>query len=364
MLYAVILAGGSGKRLWPMSTQDLPKQLLPLVNGKSLLEIAFQRLDGLVEKGNRFICAGEAQRNIILKRLSGFKAEQFLGEPEGRDTLAALAYSSAVIRKKEPEAVIAVFTSDHIIEPVDEFLSIVRNGYEIVEKEPDTLVTFGIKADYPATGFGYLELGNDFLLGSKVVKRFKEKPDAETATRYLKAGSGRYLWNSGMFIWKAGTFLDCVKKYEPGVYEGIMKISDSWGAEDQANVLTALYPGLKKISVDFAVMEPASKDPGVKIVALPMFLNWLDIGSWPAYAEICKPDENGNTWQGGKCLLLDSRNTLVVSDNPNYLIAGIGCDDLIIVHTGQATLVCKKDRAEDIKKLHDLVGEQFGEDYV
>ena len=162
MRYALIMAGGSGTRLWPMSRKKLPKQLIPFVDGKSLIEIAYTRLDGLIEPEKRYICAGYDHRDLTLAGIQGFSESRFLGEPVGRDTLNALAYSSAVMRNKDPEAVITVFTADHIITPEDEFRHIIENGCSIIEENPKFLLTFGITPDMPATGYGYLQLGADF----------------------------------------------------------------------------------------------------------------------------------------------------------------------------------------------------------
>jgi mannose-1-phosphate guanylyltransferase len=364
MRYALIMAGGSGTRLWPMSTRNQPKQLIPFLNGRSLLEEAFYRLNGLIDADKRCICAGETHRELIRSRISDMQEENYIGEPVGRDTLNALALSSAVIKKRDPEAVIGVFTADHIIEPVPDFIKIVENGFSIVESNPDTLLTFGITPDTPATGFGYLELGSPISGNARRVSRFKEKPDQATARQYTEAGPEAYLWNSGMFIWRADTFLDCVSRFEPEIFREIEKLADSWGTPDFQEMIGAVYPCLKKISVDFAIMEPASLDDQVQVAALPMPLRWIDIGSWTAYFDLYKDGAEGNTVASGDAELADSRNCFVSSSEDGHVIAGLGCEDLIIVHTPKATLVCRKDRAQDIKDLHTRIRETYGDEYV
>ncbi|MBI9101761.1 MAG: hypothetical protein JEY99_05060 [Spirochaetales bacterium] len=363
MRYALIMAGGSGTRLWPMSNKKQPKQLIPFIEGKSLLSVAHDRLEGLIPVDNRYICAGESHKGLIQASLN-LPEERFLGEPIGRDTLNALGYSAAILYKEDPEAVMAVFTSDHLIEPVDSFLSIVEKGFITAEENPDTLVTFGIKPTEPATGFGYLELGASLSDEARIVSRFREKPDLATATDFLKKGPSAYLWNSGMFVWRADTFLKCLEKFEPESYKSLMEIAGSWKTPAFEETRNRIFPELKKISVDFAVMEPASSDPDFKVASVPMPLTWLDIGSWPAYAETCPADGSGNRQGGGKAVMLDSRNNLTASSDNDHLITAIGCDDLIIIHTPKATLVCPKDKAQEIKKLHGLVGESYGDEYL
>jgi mannose-1-phosphate guanylyltransferase len=364
MRYAMIMAGGSGTRLWPMSRGKVPKQLIPFIGGKSLLEIAYERLDGLVVPGRRYICAGQQHADVILGAISGLSPRQFLGEPTGRDTVNAVGFAAAVIAKEDPEGVIAVFTADHLIEPVDRFQAIIAEGFELAERSPNALVTFGISPTQPATSYGYLELGRALEGSARVVERFKEKPDEPTARAYFEAGPERYLWNSGMFVWRAQTLLECIRRYEPANHAGLARVAEAWGGAEQGAVLAEVYPTLKKISVDFAVMEPASRDPAFQVAAIPMPLEWLDIGSWPMFAQTCPHDDQGNALGAERHLLLNSRGTLIASGDPGHVIAAVGCENLLIVHTPDATLVCRADCAEDIKKVHALVGERFGAEYL
>jgi mannose-1-phosphate guanylyltransferase len=364
MRYAVIIAGGSGTRLWPMSRAATPKQLIPLIGGRSLLEIAVGRLEGLLPPERCFVCAGQAHGEAIARALPRLGPEQFLGEPCGRDTLNAVGFSAAVLGRRDPEAVIGVFTADHVIEPVDRFRAVVDAGYAVIERHPETLLTFGIAPTGPATGYGYLELGEAFDGSARRLRQFREKPEIETARQYVAAGPERFLWNSGMFVWRADTLLDCIRRCSPENYAGLMRIADAWDGSRRQAVLDEVYPTLKKISVDYAVMEPASRDAAVVVAAVPMPLRWLDVGSWPSFAETCRRDEQGNALAAERALLLNTRGTLAVSSDPNHLIATIGCEDLLIIHTPDATLICCADCADAIKEMYRQVAERYGPDAV
>ncbi len=366
MKYALILAGGSGTRLWPLSRDSRPKQLVPVLEGRSLLEEAWLRLDGLIPEERRLVCGAERHRATTLALLPALaesrkagELDRYIGEPEGRDTLAALALSSALIAREDPEAIVAVFTSDHVIRPREDFRSMVDRAYGLVEADPGVLVTFGVEPDYPATGFGYLELGEG-LAGDRSVHparrvlRFREKPDVATATSFLAAGASRYLWNSGMFVWKATRFLELAGRYESNLMADIDLIAAESGKAVFASRMAEVYPRIKKISVDFGVMEPASADPEARIAAVPLTMEWKDIGSWPAFGELHAKDGAGNA-SAGRAVFVEGRGNLAVSMVEDHLIACLGCEDLVIVHTADATLVCPRSRADELKKLYGLV---------
>lgn len=363
MRYALIIAGGSGTRLWPMSTRNCPKQLIPFIEGKSLLQLAMERLSGLIPDDRICVCAGSTMRSAVLENLPQLSEHRFIAEPVARDTLNAVTLGTSILGRDDPDAVVAVFTADHIIEPVADFQRIVERGYKLAEQSTQILVTFGITPTDPATGYGYLQLGDPVSDYAYLVDRFREKPSAKTANEYFRAGSSRYLWNSGMFVWRAATLMNCVARYAPANYQAISKVVAEWDGPGQNQILERLYPTLDKISVDYAVMEPASEDPNIQVVAVPMPLRWLDVGSWPSFAQTHDRDEEGNVACDVQSVMLETSNTLVVSDDPEHLVATIGCDDLIIVHTGRATLVCKANRAEQIKQLHEQLVERFGSSY-
>ena len=359
MRYAVIMAGGAGTRLWPMSRTGRPKQLLHFINGHSLLSLAAARMQGLLDPAALYVCTGAAYRDDVLAELPTLPATQLLGEPMGRDTANAVGFSAAILAKRDPDASFAVLTADHIIEPVTVFQDALRRAFDAVDKHPEYLVTFGITPSYPATGFGYVQRGAEIagLPGVHRVEAFREKPTEELAKRYIAERT--YAWNSGMFVWKARTILEQIQKHLPVSHALLMKIADAWDTPQQDRVLNAVYPELTKISIDFAVMEKA---PHVATVAMPV--QWLDVGSWPAYGQTLKPDAAGNRAGAVKAIHLGSRNVLAVSEDPAHLIATIDCADLIIVHTAKATLVCPAKDAEKIKALVAEVEKQTGKDYV
>jgi mannose-1-phosphate guanylyltransferase len=362
--HAVVLAGGSGTRLWPLSRGDEPKQLVPIQDGRSLLELALERLDGVVGTRARYVCAGERHRTAVARLLPGLEARRYLGEPEARDTLAAVTLSAAVIAAEDPEAVVGIFTADHVIRPVEGFRRIVAAGFDLVAANPRTVLTFGISPTHPATGYGYLELAEDMGECARRVSFFREKPDPATAMAFVAAGAERYLWNSGMFVFSAATLLERIRQYAPPLAAAMSEVAAKWDTPRRGEVLAAAYAGLPRVSFDYGFMERAAADPALQVAALPMPLEWVDVGSWPSLASLYTADAAGNAAPGVLAVLEGCTGTLLVSTDPAHLVAALGCDDLVIVHTDRATLVCRKDRAEDVKKLQALVAERFGPGFV
>ena len=339
-----------------MSRRGRPKQLLPLVQRHSLLELAVERLDGVVPAAQRYICTSESHRSAIREQLPALSDDQILGEPEPRDTVNAIGFTAAVLHKLDPDAVFAVLTADHIIEPQDEFRRKIALGFDLVEQDPSRFVTFSIMPTHPSTAYGYVERGEEIsgFQAAYVAKRFVEKPDPKTAQDYIDAGT--FGWNSGMFVFSARQLLEALEWFKPASHQGVMKIAEAWGAPNQISVLEEVYPRLPKISVDYAVMERAAQDERLNVCTVAMGVWWMDVGSWPSYGETLTEDAQGNR-TNAKTAHLDSRHILAVSDDPTHTIATIGCSDLIVVRTADATLVCPHDCAERVKELAGLMDE-------
>lgn len=380
MRYAMIMAGGAGTRLWPLSRRGTPKQFLPLIAGedggeggrgapRSLLQVAAARLEGLIAPEQRYICSGEAFRGEVLGALPWLTGDRYLGEPEGRDSVNAVGFAAAVLEKLDPEAIFCTLTADHIIEPVDEFQRRIDAGFRLVEQDASRLVTFSIKPTFPATGYGYVQRGSPIagVDGAFQVQRFVEKPDEATARQYL--ASGDFGWNSGMFVWSAATFMRCLETFMPENFAGLKEIQAAWGGgtAKQAETIARIYPGLKKTSVDYGVMEPATGSraaaAGVQVATVTMDLRWLDVGAWPSYGETLKADAGGNRVSrlapGATAHMTDCTGNLVVSSDPGHAVALVGCEGLVVVHTPEATLVMPAAKAEALKKLHGELPESL-----
>ena len=354
----MVMAGGSGTRLWPLSRRDRPKQLVPMPGGRTLLAIAMERLGTLVEPSNRLVCTGESFRGAIHAVLPALDDAQILGEPEPRDTLNAIGLTAAVVATLDPEAVLAVLTADHLIEPEDAFRAALRRGFEVVESNPSRLVTFGIEPTHPATGYGYVERGAplDDHDGAWTARRFVEKPDLDTAKEFLEAGT--FSWNSGMFVYAAAPLLAALERFQPAAHEGLTRIAGAWDTPDRDAVLSEVYPDLPRISVDYGLMEPASTCDETPVCIVPMAVTWRDVGTWSSLGETLAPDDAGCR-ASGLSAHLDSRGVLTISDDPDHLVATVGCEDLVVVHTADVTLVCPAAEAQRVKALAESVDDRF-----
>lgn len=359
MRFAVIMAGGSGTRLWPLSRKGTPKQLLRLIEGRSLLRIAYERLGGLVPPERVLVCTGAAYADQVRAELPELPEANILGEPEGRDSLNAVAWPAAVIAARDPDAVIAQVTADQLIEPVAVFTDALAQAFEVAEGDAQALVTLGVVPTSPHTGYGYLHRGAAVPGRPDVheVLEFREKPDRATAREYLH--SGAYWWNAGMFVWRAATFLEQLEALHPATHNAVLELAA------HPDRLEAIFPSLHKTSVDYAIMEPVSAGAGtahVLAVALPV--RWHDVGGYASLAEVLSHDAAGNALIGPSVHLDAERNVIINTAGDDHVISLLGCSDLVVVTTPTVTMVAPVDEAERVRELVALVRAEAGESYV
>ena len=357
MRYGVILAGGSGKRVWPLSRKARPKQILPLIDGKSLLALAVERLGSVFGRENIWIITNAEYADQIAAALPEVPADNIIGEPEGRDTANAIALGAGILAGRDEDATMAVFTADHVIRPMEQFAACVDAACEAAERNPDALLTFGIRPTWPHTGLGYIHCGRAAGEGLYHVSGFNEKPDHQTARRYVE--SGQYFWNSGMFVWKVGAIRSALAEFLPDSMDKLSPVHAAARASKPfAELLAEVYPTLEKISIDFAVMERARK-----VMMVELTCEWLDVGSWPALEDVADTDDGDNVIVAPNALLVDSERNIIVSED-DHLLAVLGIDDCVVVHSPDATLVCKKSDSERLKELLELIEKRHGQRYV
>jgi mannose-1-phosphate guanylyltransferase len=354
MLYAVIPAGGSGTRLWPLSRAGHPKFLHPLTGtDASLLQATVERLSPLTDPEHVLIVTGVAHATAVARQLVGVPEENILVEPSPRDSCAAIALAAAVIARRDPDAIMGSFAADHLIADGPRFTDVIRQA--MAGAADGLLMTLGITPTRPETGYGYLQcgaaLGDGGLLA---VEEFKEKPAYEVAQGYLT--SGNYLWNAGMFVWRVDVFLTELARQQPQLHAGISRIAHAWDSPSREEVLGEVWPTLPRISVDYAVMEGAATVGRVGTV--PGDFGWNDIGDFHTLGEVLAADAAGNVIVGKDAMakpgvLLRETEGLVVVPNSGRLVAALGVRDLIIVDTPDAVLVCPRDRAQEVKSIVD-----------
>lgn len=347
--FAVIMAGGGGTRFWPLSRKNKPKQILNISGNDVMINETIKRYEGIIPYENTYVVTLASQQKVLDEvLLTCIPRENILIEPVGRNTAPCILYAAMHIFGKYGDAVMCVFPSDHYVANVEEFRNVLGKAI-VLAQETNKLITIGIKPTFPSTGYGYinfdLQSNNN---GAYDVLEFVEKPDFERAKEYLK--SKNYLWNSGIFVWKISVILESFKRFLPRLYERAEEILSVAGTDQEQKTVEKVYPRLQSISIDYGIMERSNE-----VLVIPGDFGWSDIGSWDMLGAIFPPDDEGNIIKAD-FVGIDTRNCIIYGDGK--LIATIGLDNIIIVNTEDALLICPKERAQDVKKIVESIERQ------
>ena len=354
---AVIMAGGKGERFWPKSRTNLPKQFLNISGSKSMIQQTISRLEKLIDISHIFIVTNELYAELIRAQIPSLPAENIIIEPIGKNTAPCLGVASIIIEEKFPDSTMVVLPSDHIIENVEGFINIIKTAVEVAQLNGN-LVTLGVQPTYPETGYGYIESLDQKLQINEMdvfrVRQFVEKPDYDTAKSYLDAGN--FYWNSGIFIWKTKVIRQYIQEFMPDMHDVLETMKAAFKESDRDEVIKKEFIRMPDQSIDYGIMEKANN-----IYVIPCIFGWDDVGSWTALDRINERDENGNVIKGN-ILNLDTKRCIIESNGK--LIATLGIEDLIIVETEDVTLICSKDKAQEVKLLLKELRAQKMEKYL
>lgn len=351
MIHAIVMAGGSGTRFWPQSRRLLPKQLLALAGDRALIRSTVDRVNDWIPQDRTWIVTNSAQVDATRAKLPELRLEQFIIEPCARNTAPCIGLAAVRLLAHDPDATMLVMPADHVIDNTAAFRTAVESAAKLVEQQPDSLVLFGVKPNYPATVFGYIETSSksDTTSDDAVrVHAFKEKPNLATAGEYLQ--QGKYLWNCGIFVWKARRILELLQEYEPDIHQRLTRIQTAKPAEFEA-VISAEFAAMTSISIDYAVLERADN-----VCVIPATFDWDDVGSWQAVARRDGANNDGNAVKG-PFVGLETKNCIVRTTD-DHLIATLGLENCIVVHTPDATLVARADDEEAVRRLVKLIEER------
>lgn len=345
--FAVIMAGGGGTRLWPLSRKDHPKQMLKIFGEQSLFQIAVGRLHGLFEDQNICIVTTKDQFGRLSPSTPQLDNSQFLLEPEPKGTAAVIGLAAIKLARQNPDAVMAVLTADHIIQNVSLFHQALSQAYQLAQE--DFLVTLGMVPSQPATGYGYIHMGESIPsardLPAMHVLRFVEKPNLETAVQYLE--SGKYLWNGGMFFWRVNKILFEFERQMPELFRILQDIDHRWAASGEEASIDDIWKKISPQTIDYGIMEHAEN-----VAVIPLDdLGWNDVGSWDSLPEVINSNECGNIMLANTSSTIDSQGCIVYEDDPKKLITVLGVKDMVIIDTPDALLVCPRSEAQRIREV-------------
>ena len=342
--YCLIMAGGAGTRFWPRSRVAKPKQYLSLFGDQSLIQESVKRFANFIPEESIFVVSAKSQQEVLESQTGNLPKANLIFEPVGKNTLPAIGLAALFIADKDPEGVMIVSPSDHLIQNDELFRQCIESAVLIAEQK-EGIVTIGITPKFPATGYGYVKTGEEIQIGQSIksyaVQKFVEKPNVEVATGYLQ--SGGFFWNSGIFVFKVSVFLDAVKTHAPDLYADLMRIKEHIGIESYEEALDRIYREVKSISIDYGILEKANN-----VFLVQGDFVWNDLGSWEEVYKYNTKDENQNV-QAGEVIFIDTKNSYVYA--PDSLVAVVGLEDVIVVQEGNTILVCKRERAEDIKAV-------------
>ncbi len=343
-MYAVIMAGGAGTRFWPQSTEAMPKQFLALFGEKTMLQTTVDRIKPLIPLEKILVVTNERYVDLVNEQLPDLPLENIIGEPVGKNTAPCVAAAAALIDQRDEQAAMVALPADHLIENEKAFRGVLKKGAEKASHS-DSLITIGIQPRHAETGYGYIEFEkNEEATASKNVKKvlqFREKPDEDTARKFIEAGN--FLWNSGMFVWKTSTILNSFKKLLPNIHKQI-EIFQSAEAE-QTEAINSFYQACPSISIDYGIMEKAEN-----VFVIPAAFGWNDVGDWKALYELSRKDGQGNAVQSEFTAVENSKNNLIRSHSKK-VVALSGVDNIAVVETENAILICNLDEAQGVKQV-------------
>lgn len=340
-LYAVIMAGGVGSRFWPRSKERKPKQLIRIFGDNTMIQDTVKRMEGLIEPKNIFVITNKVQKSRVIEQLPQLPEENIVDEPFGKNTAACIGLASILIKAKNNDAVIVTLPSDHLIKDDEEFRNCLKNAAEFAYNSKG-LVTIGITPNRPETGYGYIQF-DEKEVSNNVYKvlTFAEKPNLETARRFIE--SGDFLWNAGIFMWRVDSILEEIKNFLPDLHEGLLEIESAIGTTDFEKQLVSVYGQLKSVSIDYGVMEKAQN-----VFLTKADFYWNDVGSWEAVYEVAEKDEEGNALIGD---IYTEKTFGSYVFSPKKFVATIGVENLIIIDTHEALLVCNRDNAQEVRQI-------------